>query len=313
MADPAVCVIYNPSSGRGRGLRRLDRLRRSLGSRAAFWPTGGPGEAEALALRAAGEGFAVVGAAGGDGTAHEVANGLLRSGRRDVTLAVLPVGSANDYAHSLGLDADWWRRNDPGIGPCAVDAGVVRSGPRTRFFVNGLGLGFNGAVTRESRRIRRLQGVALYGLAVLRALCFHFVAPRAAVSVDGGPDWDGPTLALSLALGRREGNFVVAPDARLADGLFDYLHAGALRRRDLLGMLPGLLLRGGLPAHPALHTGRCRRVAFRSEAPLTVHTDGEFFCLPEDGVRELEAEVLPGALRVFGRRDVVAGGTPPAV
>ena len=312
MAGPAVCVVYNPSSGRGRGLRRLGRLRRALGGRAEFRPTSGPGGAEELALRAAGEEFAVVGAAGGDGTVHEVANGLLRSGRRDVTLAVLPTGSANDYAHGLGLDADWWRRPDPGVGPCAVDAGVVRSGRRTRYFVNGLGLGFNGAVTRESRRVRGLQGVALYGAAVLRALCFHFDAPPAEVSVDGGPAWSGPTLALSLALGRREGNFVVAPDARLADGLFDYLHAGALRRRDLLGFLPGLLLRGGLPPHPALRAGRCRRLTLRSEEPLTVHTDGEFFCLPADGVTGLEAEVLPGALRVFGRRDVVAGGVPPA-
>src|SRR5581483_6618810 len=83
-----VCVIYNPASGKGRGRDRLERLRRALGGRAEFRPTRHPGDGEALALDAAGDGFATVVAAGGDGTVHEVANGLLRSGRRDVTLAV---------------------------------------------------------------------------------------------------------------------------------------------------------------------------------------------------------------------------------
>lgn len=308
MASAAVCVIYNPISGKGRGARRLDRLRRALDGRVEFWPTLGPGAGTALARQASVAGFATVGAAGGDGTVHEVANGILSAGRPEVALAVLPLGSANDYAHSLGLDADWWRRPDPRIGCVPVDVGVVRSGERSRWFVNGLGLGFNGAVTLESRRIRRLQGVALYGLATLRALWLHFDAPRMAVCIDDGVEKYGPTLALSLALGRREGNFVVAPAALLDDGLFDYFHAGRLRRRDLVGLLPGLLLRGGLPTHPALRTGRCRRVVVRSEAALTVHTDGEFFSRPEDGVHELSVELHPRALRVFRRFAVQSSG-----
>jgi diacylglycerol kinase family enzyme len=296
-----VCVIYNPASGKGRGRDRLERLRRVLGGRADFRPTRRPGDGEALALAAADSGFTTVVAAGGDGTVHEVANGLLRSGRPDVTLAVVPVGSANDYAHSLGLDAGWWQRRDPAVGVRAVDVGVVRSGARSRYFVNGLGLGFNGAVTLESRRIKRLQGLALYGLALMRALLYHFRRPMMRVRLDDGPDLVGPTLALTLALGRREGNFVVAPDAVLDDGLFDYLYAGDLTRRQALRLLPALAL-GRLPKdHLVLRMGRCRRAALTCETPLTVHTDGEFFSRPEDGVRELEVELLPQRLRVFNK------------
>src|SRR5581483_1700218 len=116
MGQADVCVIYNPMSGKGRGARRLEKLRRTLGTRAEFWPTDEPGQAEELARRAAAAGFAVVAAAGGDGTVHEVANGLLRAQTSDVTLAVLPTGSANDYAHSLGLDVNWWSRRDASIG-----------------------------------------------------------------------------------------------------------------------------------------------------------------------------------------------------
>jgi diacylglycerol kinase (ATP) len=302
MAQPEVCVIFNPASGRGRASRRLDRLRRAWEGRAVFRPTAGPGQAEELALHAARDGFATVAAAGGDGTVHEVANGLLRAGRPAVVLAVLPAGSANDYAHSLGLDPGWWRRADAGIAPQAVDVGLARAAGRSRYFVNGLGLGFNGAVTRESRRIRHLQGPALYGLAVLRTLCFHYALPPMTVRFDDEEPRRGPTLSLSLALGQREGNFVVAPQAVLDDGLFDYVHAGPLRRWGLVRLLPRLFLGRGLPHdHPALWLGRCRRLRLHSESALTIHTDGELFTLPGDGIGDLEVDLLPGALRVLGR------------
>jgi diacylglycerol kinase family enzyme len=305
MSQPEVCVIYNPASGRGRAERRLAELRRAWRTRADFWPTKAPGQAEELAWQATRAGFATVAAAGGDGTVHEVANGLLRAERPDVVLAVLPSGSANDYAYSLGLDADWWRRPD-GFAPRRVDVGVVRAAGRSRFFVNGLGLGFNGIVTRESRRIRRLQGLALYGLALLRTLCFHYTLIPMSIRLDD-EERAMPTLALSLALGRREGNFVVAPQAVLDDGLFDYIHVGPCRRRELVPLLPGLFLGRGLPSNrPRIWLGRCRRVHVRAEAGLTVHTDGELFCVAEDGVRELDIELLPGVMRVLAKSEPAA-------
>jgi diacylglycerol kinase family enzyme len=301
MSRPDVCVICNPASGRGRAARLLRRLRRAWQGRADFWPSAAPGQAEELALRAAHDGFATVAAAGGDGTVHEVANGLLRAGRPDVVLAIIPAGSANDYADSLGLDGDWWRRPGPAVAPRTVDVGLARAAGRRRWFVNGLGLGFNGLVTMESRRIRRLRGLALYGLAVLSTLWSHYALPSMTVRLDD-TERVTPTLALSLALGRREGNFVLAPDAVLDDGLFDYAHGGPLRRRDLLHMLPRLFLSGGLPhGYPNLWLGRCHRARVHSESALAVHTDGELFCLPSDDVRDLEVELVPGALRVLGQ------------
>jgi len=310
MPPAELCVIYNPASGGGRGRRRLAVFHRRLGSRAHFWSSQAPGQCEDLALRAAQAGYPTVAAAGGDGTVHEVANGLLRSGCPEVILAVLPLGSANDYAFSLGLDPRWLLRRDPAIGIHQVDVGLARSAGRQRYFVNGLGLGFNGAVTRESRRIRYLQGVPLYLLAMLQAVCWHFHALPMRVQLDDAPAQAGPTLALSLALGQREGNFVLAPDARLDDGLFDYIHAGALTRLSVLACVPGMIT-GRLPQdHPHIHLGRCRRLSVQAKDPLLVHLDGEFFCQPEDGLRELQAELLPRALRVWGRLQAPINSTP---
>jgi diacylglycerol kinase (ATP) len=301
MPRPSCCVIYNPAAGRGRLRRQIDRLRRRLGDRADFWPTREPGHAEELAGQAARQGYAVVAAAGGDGTVHEVAAGVILSGVSDTTFATLPAGSANDYAHSLGLGADWWAHPDPAVGPRLVDVGILRSGSRLRPFVNGMGFGFNGAVTVESRRIKHLRGLALYGLAFLRSVVSHFRCPPTRVRIDAAAEREAPTLGFSLALGRREGNFVVAPHALLDDGLFDYLHVGALTRWDLVRFLPVLAL-GRTPQHPQLWRGRCRRLHVTCAAPLTVHLDGELFSLPTDNVHELDVEIRPGGLRVLGRQ-----------
>jgi diacylglycerol kinase family enzyme len=292
----------------------MERLRRELEKRAEFRPTEGPGHGEELALRAASEGFPIVGAAGGDGTLHEVGNGLVRAGRSDVTLAIYPIGSANDYAYSVGLDPDWWLHSEPAIGVRSVDVGLVQSPDgRQRYFINGLGLGLNGAVNLEARRIKGLQGLPLYGLALFRSVCFRYGHPLLRVTLDGQTR-EVPTLMLTLAIGRREGNFILAPNAELDDGLFDYLHAGPVSRLELLRYVPGIIV-GRLPVgHPRLWMGRCKEAKLESKEPLQLHIDGELFCPPEEPLHRLDVKILPGALRILspvGPPLHAAGGRKP--
>jgi len=289
-----TCIIYNPFAGRRQGERQLQVLRECWGSRAELMPTTKPGHAEELALRAAGNGFGVIAAAGGDGTAHEVANGILRSGRADVHFALLPIGSANDYAFSV--NAGW----SGGAGSVRrVDVGEATSPDgRKRYFICCLGLGFNGLVTLESRKIRWLRGMPLYGLATLRALWRHHRCPPLEIAFDEQPATVVPTLMLTVLLGQREGNFVMAPRASLDDGWFDYVHSGDLSRWEVLKLLPRLALKGPPEHHAKVWQGQCRRVQVRSQTPLIVHIDGEFFCTPQDHVLELAIRILPGALSI---------------
>jgi diacylglycerol kinase (ATP) len=301
MLPSEMCVIYNPVSGRGWSARHMAEMRQGLAGRAAFWPTAAPGQAEELAMRAVRSGFSTIAAAGGDGTVHEVANGLLRAERRGAVLAVIPTGSANDYAGYLGLDAQWWRNDDPAIQPHAVDVGLVRAPGRSCYFINGLGLGFTGIVAQQSRRIRWLRGLALYGLSALYTVCCRYKRVPMTLTIDG-LERTTPTVALSVELIRSEGNFVLAPDAVVDDGQFDYIHAGSLRRLDILRLLPRVLMGRGLPHdYPNLWLGRCRKIRLHSQSPLIVHTDGEMFCTRADGVQDLEIDLLPKALRVLGK------------
>lgn len=301
MTGTDVCVIFNPRAGRDRAKARFVRLREVLGSTAVFKPTEGPGHGEQLALEAAKAGFPRVAAAGGDGTVHEVANGILRAARPETILEVYPVGSANDYAHTLGLDPEWRIRADPSVQVRTVDVGVVRAPDgRQRFFVNGIGIGINGIVNLEARRLRRLQGLALYGTALLRAMCFRYAYPPMIVSLDG-QERRVQTLALTLAIGRREGNFIMAPDAIVDDGLFDYLHAGPMPRLELLWNVPRLAM-GWLPSrNPRLWRGRCSQVTVSSRVPIPFHIDGELFTDHERAVHTMEVCVIPGALRTMAR------------
>src|SRR5262249_47418388 len=176
---------------------------------------------------------------------------------------------------------------DPAVRVRQVDVGLVRDAAgRERFFVNSLGLGLNGAVTLESRRIRRLQGLALYGLATLRALWYHHACPMMTFRIDG-EDWQAPTLLVSVGIGKRGGGFVPAPKAEVDDGFFEFLHAGKLSRWEVLRFLPRVAWKGPPTDHPKVRIGRCRVLSLQSTTTLTVHLDGEFFCQPEDAVRAI--------------------------
>lgn len=307
MSGP-TCVIYNPAAGRGRAEKLLTELRASPGAEIELKPSQRPEHAVELARAAADEGFAKVVAAGGDGTVHEVANGVLRSERRDVVFSVWPVGSANDYAFSLGL-IEWWKRRAerPATETLEVDVGRVTAEGRERFFVANLGVGFNGMVNAEARKTRWLAGMPLYAWAFLKAMVKHFAKPTMTIRFDGR-EVTVPTLALSVLNAQREGNFPLRPAASLTDGLFDYMHATRLTRLHLIRYLPAMV-RGKLPEnHPLLHLGQAKCIIVRSDAPLCVHADGEFVCVPDEGVKRIVVEVVPRRLLVEVYPPALYGG-----
>lgn len=289
----STVIIFNPSSGRGQARERLQQLPLDKLGSYELWPTRGPEHAEELALTAAQEGHSTVVAAGGDGTVHEVANGILRAGRPEVAMGIIPIGSANDYFFSVRRESEEF----PDAPLTHVDVGQVRNpAGKLRYFVCGLGLGLNGAVTLESRKIHGLQGIPLYGLATLRALRRHYGCPAVTLTFDDRPPVTQPTLMLSVLVGQREGSFLMAPRARLNDGLFDYVQAGQLSRWEVLRLLPRIALFGAPSSYPQVAIGQCQRVCVSTGHSLLVHVDGEFFCQPADRVCALEIDLLPRRL-----------------
>lgn len=291
MAAERIVMIWNPKSGRGRAARRLAKIPGGWTDGWEVMASERPGHARDLAREVAPQ-CAMVVAAGGDGTVHEVAGGLLEA-QADCRLGILPIGSANDFAWSLLQQLTRSSSHGGVLGRVDV-ARVVAGDGRVRYFVENLGTGLSGEVTRWSRRIPWLQGTLLYSVAAALAILCH----RGYRIACNGSGSDESTLLMSIMLGRREGGFLMCPDARNDDGLFDLVHARGLNRWGALHLLPRVAIWGAPRQHPKIHRSQATRVLLESDRPLTVHTDGELMLLPEDEVTRLEVELLKSRLEV---------------
>ena len=234
--------------------------------------------------------FDTVVVVGGDGTIHEVAQGLLLSKTR---LAVVPAGSGNDFAKCLNLPA--------GVDDAVelilqgrsqlTDAGRIDERP----FVNGVGIGFDGAVNAEARRMKRLTGFAAYFVAMLRTLP-RFSPIEMVIEVDGEVFRERAYLT---AVGNGAvcgGGFRLTPRARTDDGLLDVTVIGPMSLPALLWHLPKAFT-GTIEKAPLVSTRRGGRIVVESPSPLPVHADGEVYST--DKTRHV-IEVVPRALDVIG-------------
>lgn len=295
--DPTLAIV-NPAAGRGAAARAwraaLPVLQRS-GLPVRYEETSAPGHAIELARRAAEDGARTVLAVGGDGTVHEVANGILLSGMaggQTAAMAVIPAGSGNDFVKQLGIPSD----------PAAA-ARLVSTGTRRRvdvgrvgdgFFVNGVGIGFDAMVAREARRIRWLRGTPLYALALLRILR-AFRPPHLRVEIDGTEVRDGRMTLVTVANGPCcGGGFWLCPTATLDDGRFDVLLAERTSRRGILGMLAAAM-KGSHLGRPGIELRHASRVRVTGPEDLAIHADGEIL----SPGRSVEMEMLAGALTVI--------------
>lgn len=292
--QPEILVVANPAARHGEGGRRLPILRQTLeglGIAHEIAVTSGPEDAIALAREGAQSGYAVVVAAGGDGTMHEVANGLLLAGDGDTLLGCVPLGNGNDFCHALGIpqaieEACRLLVDRP---IRSIDVGRVGS----RFFINTLGVGFDAQAGIESRKIPWLRGVPLYLLAIFRSLRAYAI-PTITVTYDG-ESLTQPMTMIVLCNGPREGGgFLVAPDAKVDDGVFDVVLARGLSRLGILRLLPQVMRGTHLDKEPVTLL-RGRRLILESPTPFPVHADGEIL---HRATERLEIELLPKRLAV---------------
>ncbi len=290
-------VILNPAAGHGHGARVerevLDTARACWGE-VELVRTEAPGHALELA-RGLPDGVERVLSVGGDGTVHDVANGLLSRGSTPIPpLGVVPVGTGNDFAKMIGT-----ARLGPAAAIGALAAGATRPFDVGRvwgeYFVNSLGVGLDADVARRVNQYKHWPGSLGYVVAALQAV-LHRRAQRLRIDVDDR-SWSEPTTVLEIGVGPCAGGvFYLVPDARPDDGLLDVCAVGAFGWRFLLTKAP-LVLTGRHTTLTEVRMARGSLVRVTSEeGPLTAHLDGE---LRGSGQTSLEATVVPGALPVL--------------
>lgn len=207
--------------------------------------------------------------AGGDGSIHAALPAMIES---KLPLGILPLGTANDLAQTLGLPGD-----------PAEAARIIADGHRRRIdvgwangvpFINVASIGFAVNVTRNMAKERkRSLGRLSYGVAALEALG-EAALFRADVVCDGKRL---VVHACQIAVGNGVhygGGLIVAEEAEIDDGMFDAYAIETASTTDLLALLPALSA-GTLGDSPLVTTFRCRDLRVETEAPVEVSTDGE--------------------------------------
>jgi YegS/Rv2252/BmrU family lipid kinase len=293
LANERALAIVNPAAGKGAGqrlARRIARDFRAHGIRIDIVRTPARDEAARLAREGTADGYRLIVAVGGDGTANEIANGIVGS---DAVLALYPIGAGNDLARALGYPR---RRRDVlrFLGSArrrTIDVGELNG----RVFVNAAGVGIDGHVAERIVSTVRIVGPTLgYFAGALFAIATYQPQPMR-VLVDGELK-SGRFLTVVAANGTHFGSGMhVAPNASMDDGTLDVVLAGDLSRwRSIVALAK--LYRGEHIDGQDIVLKRAHAVEIELERPLPIEIDGE----PSRSAR-LSIRVRPRALQVLGR------------
>jgi diacylglycerol kinase (ATP) len=292
-------AIVNPAAGGGRSAKlagpAIARLREK-GLRVDVFASTAPGHATELASEAFDQGYRRFIAVGGDGTAHELLNGVFTHAKANarISLGFLPLGTGNsflrdfsDNAAESALQALLENRTRP------VDLLRLTHSTGQIYAFNLLSVGFTADVAALTNRYFKPLGPVGYLLGVfvrvaqLRRRAF-------ALRCDDDKDWD-ERRCLFLSFNNSKytgGTMLIAPQSDPTDGLIEFVRWGPIGRFGLLRMLPRLY-DGTHIQHSLASRRSVRRVEFKLPAPIDVMIDGEIATLD---CRSLD--VIPGALDV---------------
>jgi diacylglycerol kinase (ATP) len=297
-----LAIIANPSSGRGRSearLREVESLLRDWGLDYRIVPTTGPGHATAAAAEALRGGDRFLVAAGGDGTVHEVVNGMFADGQPiapDAVLGVLPTGSGCDLVKSFGIPGDAAKaaRHLTGDAVRTIDLGrvtcTVGATMTARYFANIAEAGLGGSVVARASRLPSAFASTRYFFG------FWLTLPRfrpATVRLDA----DGQVfewMAHNVVVANCRfygGGMQISPKSEPDDGRLDMLVMTG-PKSDAYTTLPKVYRGTHLP-HRNIAELRFSRATVEADVPFPIEADGETL-----GTTPATFEVVPGALRL---------------
>lgn len=308
-------IIVNPTAQSGSARAVAERLQRFLtlyrhGSDSfELVSTEYPRHATELASQASG--FDSVIALGGDGVIHETVNGLMYIVReKRPALGIVPVGSGNDFAQTLGLH-DFSGNDFSALTRCIktpFDVGRIdylnesvqaSAEPKTEHYIETLSFGLDAAIglgTAELRKRVKLTGAALYTLSGLEQFGIRYRDFPAFASFDGSPAERIRPIIMAVQLGPTYGSgYRICPDADPTDGLLDVCYAlGPVPRTVALPVFLSAKNGRHLGAKP-VHSRTCRTADFEFADPdYPIQADGERI-----RATRLHIEVEPGAIDIW--------------
>jgi diacylglycerol kinase (ATP) len=293
-------AIVNPAAGGGRSAKlagpALARLREH-GLKVDVIASTAQGHAVQLAREAYDQGYRRFLAAGGDGTAHEILNGVFagRAAVQRIALGFLPLGTGNSFLRDFAKDGEAASMQALLEGRTrTVDLLRLTHAAGEIYSFNLLSVGFTADVAALTNRMFKPFGDLGYLLGVFVRVV-QLRRRSVALRCDDDSDWDeGRTLFLTFNNSKYTGGtMLIAPDADATDGLIEFVRWGPIGRLGLLRTLPRLY-DGSHIKHPLASRRAVRHIEFRDAEPVDVMIDGEVATLT---CRSLD--VVPGAVDIF--------------
>ena len=304
MSKQFVNVIVNPTAGANstnRNWPRISSLLKKVGLSFDFQFTEGKGHAIDLARTASEKGYHSLVAVGGDGTIHEVANGLMQ---KDSTvkpsLGIICTGTGSDLSRSIGISHDYSQACHNLANPreIVIDVGVVkyRNKGQTlqRYFVNSAGIGFDATVVDAVEKMPKYFGGTIpYLTGLIRSFLFYR-NKDVSFKVGDQPVQKAKILSLVVANGRYFGGGMhIAPQAKLDDNLLDMVILGNFGKFELISNIKKVYSGTHLTL-PKVKLVKDTSICIESTQKFLLHADGEIL-----GEGPVSFSLLPKALTLL--------------
>ena len=280
------CIIVNPNAGKGKGKKNLKtalKLFSERGAEYSVFETTRAGEAKEFSQRLTASGEKEIIVVGGDGTLHEVLNGL--SDPSSCRLGLIPSGTGNDFAAAAGLPSN-----------AAQAAEIILSGEtkETDFLcVGGVrcmnvgGLGMDVDVLVRCKKGRFVKGKIKYLLSLLQSL---FTFKGYEIEIESGERRETHKALIAVACNGTQsgGGIRICPASVIDDGKIDVMAVECMGKAQIVKAFL-YLMKGKVLDYPAAEHFLCERVKIVPSLPCTVQLDGELY----DGL-EFDARIERG-------------------
>lgn len=307
---PEWCAIFNPNAGNCKGSKDRDRISDVLGRngiRFTAFTTTGRGHATEFTREILAEGYRKIISIGGDGTLHEIINGVFTQDYclpKDVTIGLIPVGTGNDWGRMFGIPLVY--EGAAGVikeGKTLLhDIGVIDyfsgSEKLRTFFINIAGLGFEAAVIKRSNRQKEKgrSSKAIYFFNLLASLISYSNTP-VEITIDGKTS-QAKVFSINIGNGRYcGGGMRQTPDALPDDGLLDITVIKEMGKLEIIKSL-NMLYDGTVLSHQKIDGFRTTGLKVVSDTMLLIEADGELL-----GHTPAEFSIIPSAINIiYGKK-----------
>lgn len=305
--------ILNPAAGTK---NRTEKLKEAIGALKLtdeydIYTTNGVRAAEnevCRYLKEHSEDFVRIYACGGDGTLSEVANGVYRSESKSCAIAVVPVGSGNDFIKSLDIPAERFLNLRELVNGQTVDVDLLLARDAVgdeRVSLNIISAGFDAAVAHGQERIKKwplVSGKAAYNISLVKSV-FTKTKHYFVLNVDGKRFGDsaGPYLFAIAANGKYYGGgFKASPYSDISDGFMEFIRIDTVSPIKLLSLVSRFREGRHIDEFKDIVVStRCKSMQFVSDKPIDINLDGEIYPMKNPKIKILEKAVkmiLPSSL-----------------